>query len=123
MDDEFCVNVLNSAIRRHGLPEIFNTDQGSQYTGDGFIGTLKKHEIRISMDCKGRAMDNIFIERLWRSVKYEEIYLKKYSNLKELIRSLKQYFEFYNFERLHQTLEGQTPAEVYWGKSAVLKAV
>jgi putative transposase len=123
MDDEFCVNALNSAIRRYSLPEIFNTDQGSQYTGDGFTGTLKKHGIRISMDGKGRAMDNIFIERLWRSVKYEEIYLKEYSNVKELIRSLKQYFEFYNFERPHQTLEGQTPAEVYWGKSAALKAV
>jgi len=123
MDDEFCVNALNSAIRRHGLPEIFNTDQGSQYTGDGFTGTLNKHGIRISMDGKGRAMDNIFIERLWRSVKYEEIYLKEYSNVKELIKSLKQYFEFYNLERPHQTIEGQTPAEVYWIKSAVLKAV
>jgi len=122
MDDDFCVNALNSAIRRHGLPEIFNTDQGSQYTGEGFTGVLKKHGIRISMDGKGRAMDNIFIERLWRSVKYEEIYLKEYSNVKELVKSLKQYFEFYNFERPHQTLEGQTPAEVYWGKSAALKA-
>ena len=122
MDDDFCVNALNSAIRQHGQPEIFNTDQGSQYTGDAFTGTLKKHAIQISMDGKGRAMDNIFIERLWRSVKYEEIYLKEYSNVKELIKSLKQYFEFYNFERPHQTLDGQTPAEVYYGKSAALKA-
>ena len=122
MDDDFCVNALNSAIRLHGLPEIFNTDQGSQYTVEGFTGVLKKHGIRISMDGKGRAMDNIFIERLWRSVKYEEAYLKEYSNVKELVKSLKQYFEFYNFERPHQTLEGQTPAEVYWGNSAALKA-
>jgi putative transposase len=122
MDDDFCINALKSAIRRHGLPEIFNTDQGSQYTGDGFTGVLKEHGIHISMDGKGRAMDNIFIERLWRSVKYEEIYLREYSNVKELISSLKRYFKFYNFERPHQTLEGQTPAEVYWGKSAAIKA-
>ena len=122
MDDEFCVNTLNSAIRRHSVPEVFNTDQGSQYTGDAFTGMLKKHGIRISMDGKGRAMDNIFIERLWRSLKYEEIYLKEYINVKELIKSLKHYFEFYNFERPHQTLGGNTPAEVYWGKSAALKA-
>ena len=122
MDDDFCVNALNSAIRLHGLPEIFNTDQGSQYTVEGFTGVLKKHGIRISMDGKGRAMDNIFIERLWRSVKYEEAYLKEYSNVKELVKSLKQYFEFYNFERPHQTLEGQTPAEAHWGNAAALKA-
>ena len=121
MDDDFCVNALNSAIRRHGLPEFFNTDHGSQYTGEGFTGVLKKH-VHISMVGKGRAMDNIFIERLWRSVKYEEIYLKEYSNVKELVKSLKQYFEFYNFERPHQTLEGQTPAEAYWGNAAALKA-
>ena len=83
---------------------------------------MNKHGIRISMDGKGRAMDNIFIERLWRSVKYEEVYLKEYSNVKELVKSLKQYFEFYNFKRPHQTLEGQTPAEVYWGNSAAQKA-
>jgi putative transposase len=122
MDDEFCVNALTSALRRHDVPEIFNTDQGSQYTGNGFTGVLKEHGIRISMDGKGRAMDNIFIERLWRSVKYEEVYLKEYSNVKELIESLKRYFEFYNFERPHQTLDGKTPAEVYWHKAAALQA-
>ena len=85
--DNFCVNTLNSAIRRHGLPEIFNTDQGSQYAGESFTAVLKKHGIRISMDGKGRAMDNIFIERLWRSVKYEEVYFKEYSNVKGLVKS------------------------------------
>jgi len=122
VDDEFCVNALTSALRRHEVPEVFNTDQGSQYTGNGFTGVLEKHGIRISMDGKGRAMDNIFIERLWRSVKYEEVYLKEYSNGKELITSLKRYFDFYNFERPHQTLDGKTPAEVYWRKSAALQA-
>lgn len=122
MDDAFCVNALKSAIRRHGVPEIFNTDQGSQYTGNAFTGVLKEHVIKISMDGKGRAMDNIFIERLWRSVKYEEVYTKEYSSVIELVRALKVYFEFYNFERTHQSLGGLTPAEVYQGKTEFLKA-
>ena len=96
MDKDFCVNALESAIRRFDKPDIFNTDQGSQYTGNDFTGVLKQHQIQISMDGKGRCMDNIFIERLWRSVKYEEVYIKEYSNVKELINALKQYFEFYN---------------------------
>jgi putative transposase len=122
MDDDFCVNALKSAIRRHNRPDIFNTDQGSQYTGKAFTGVLKEHGIRISMDGKGRVMDNIFIERLWRSVKYEEVYLKEYVTVKELINALRQYFKFYNFERPHQSLEGKTPGEAYWGKSVILKA-
>jgi putative transposase len=113
MEDDFCVNALESAIRRYGRPDIFNTDQGAQYTGKDFTGVLTKHGIRISMDGKGRAMDNIFIERLWRSVKYEEIYLHEYQNVKELIKALKRYFEFYNFERSHQSLDDQTPVEIY----------
>jgi putative transposase len=117
MDDDFCVSALNSAIRKHGTPEIFNTDQGSQYTGEAFTNVLKNNDIRISMDGKGRFMDNIFIERLWRSLKYEEIYLKEYSTVKELSQELKTYFEFYNFERPHQSLNKMTPAEVYWGKA------
>jgi putative transposase len=117
MDDDFCVSALNSAIRKHGTPEIFNTDQGSQYTGEAFTNVLKDNDIRISMDGKGRFMDNIFIERLWRSLKYEEIYLKEYSTVKELFQELKTYFEFYNFERPHQSLETRTPAEVYWGEA------
>lgn len=122
MDDDFCVNALESAIRRYGRPDIFNTDQGAQFTGKDFIGVLANNGIRISMDGKGRAMDNIFIERLWRSVKYEEIYLHDYQNVKELITALKTYFEFYNNERFHQSLDDGTPAESYWGKPASLMA-
>ena len=119
MDKDFCVSALQSAIRRFGKPDIFNTDQGSQYTGNDFTGVLKQHQIQISMDGKGRYMDNIFIERLWRSVKYEEIYIKEYSNVKDLINSLKQYFEFYNFERPHQSLNRNTPAEIYFDEFAI----
>ena len=123
MEDSFCVSALESALRRYSAPEIFNTDQGAQYTGDAFTGTLKEHGITISMDGKGRAMDNIMIERLWRSVKYEEIYVKDYQSLTELIGALKRYFEFYNNIRTHHSLAGRTPAEVYWeGSSAKLAA-
>lgn len=113
MESDFCVSALESALRRHGRPDIFNTDQGSQFTSKDFTGALKDAEILISMDGKGRAMDNIFIERLWRSVKYEEVYLKEYDSVRELIRSLKVYFDFYNNERPHASLGGKTPAEVY----------
>jgi len=122
MDDDFCVSSLGSAIRNHGTPEIFNTDQGSQYTGDAFTGLLKSNGIKISMDGKGRFMDNIFIERLWRSLKYEEIYLKEYTTVKELSEGLRTYFEFYNNERPHQSLGGKTPAEVYWWEEMKRKA-
>lgn len=115
LEEHFCVNALESALRRYGCPQIFNTDQGSQYTGKSFTGVLKSHDVDISMDGKGRAMDNIMVERLWRSVKYEEIYLKEYLSLMQLIEGLKQYFVFYNTQRPHQTLGGQTPAEIYWG--------
>ena len=113
MDDDFCVNALESAIRRYGTPDIFNKDQGAQFTGKDFTGVLATNGIRISMDGKGRAMDNIFIERLWRSVKYEEIYLNEYQNVKKLIKALKTYFDFYNNERSHQSLNDSTPAEKY----------
>ena len=122
MDDDFCVNALKSALGRHENPEIFNTDQGSQYTGDAFTGALKDKGIRISMDGKGRCMDNIFIERLWRSVKYEKIFLEEFETVKDLIAGLKEYFEFYNFERSHQSFSGQTPAEVYWRAKTVKMA-
>jgi putative transposase len=122
MDDDFCVSSLGSAIRNYGTPEIFNTDQGSQYTGEAFTGLLKSNGIKISMDGKGRFMDNIFIERLWRSLKYEEIYLKEYTTVKELSRELKKYFEFYNNERPHQSLGANTPAEVYWGEEMKRRA-
>lgn len=113
MEEHFCISALESALRCHGRPEIFNTDQGAQYTGNGFTGVLRDHDIRISMDGKGRALDNIMVERLWRSVKYEEVYLKEYASVPELVRCLKQYFEFYNYERPHQGLDGKTPGEVY----------
>jgi len=122
MDDDFCVSALQSAIRRHGKPDIFNTDQGVQFTGKAFTGVLKDNGVRISMDGKGRWMDNVFIERLWRSVKYEEVYIKEYDSVTELVQSLKQYFNFYNFERPHQALDGKTPAELYFGTAAALKA-
>lgn len=122
MDDSFCVSALERALRIDSSPEIFNTDQGSQYTGDAFTGVLKKHTIKISMDGKGRAMDNIMVERLWRTLKYEDIYIKDYETVEELIAGLRDYFSFYNNERPHQTFNGKTPAEVYWGKSLTLEA-
>ncbi len=115
MDDSFCVSALERALRLYPKPEIFNTDQGAQFTGNAFTGVLKANEIRISMDGKGRAMDNIFIERLWRSVKYEEIYLNDYASVESLRAALKKYFHFYNHERPHQSFEGATPVETYYG--------
>jgi putative transposase len=114
MDSSFCVSALESAFRRYGRPEIFNTDQGSQYTSNDFTSTVLDNDVLISMDGKGRFIDNIFIERLWRTVKYEEVYLKEYTCVEELIKSLKVYFDFYNNERPHAGLEGKTPAEAYW---------
>lgn len=100
----------------YGFPEIFNTDQGVQFTSDEFTGILLANGIKISMDAKGRAFDNIFIERLWRTVKYEEVYLRDYSSAKEGKESLTVYFKFYNFERHHQALEYNKPAEIYFGR-------
>jgi putative transposase len=116
MGDSFCVSALERAIRLYGKPEIFNSDQGAQFTGKAFTGCLKDNGIAISMDGKGRAMDNIFIERLWRSVKYEEIYLKEYKSVESLRKSLRKYFHFYNVERPHQSFDGSTPEEVYTKK-------
>jgi putative transposase len=113
MDDSFCVSALERAMRLYGKPEIFNTDQGSQYTGSAFAGALKEHGIRISMDGQGRAIDNIVVERLWRTVKYEEVYLKDYATVRELVENLKVYFEFYNSERTHDSLGLRTPDEAY----------
>jgi putative transposase len=115
MDDSFCVSALERALRLYPAPEIFNTDQGSQFTGTAFTSVLKKHDIKISMDGKGRALDNIMVERLWRSVKYEEIYLREYQDVEHLKKSLKKYFHFYNHERPHQTFGGATPEEAYQG--------
>jgi putative transposase len=113
LESSFCVDCLDEAIRKYGKPKIFNSDQGSQNTSDAFIGVLKHHEISISMDGRGRALDNIFIERLWRSVKYEDIYLKDYKTVPELRRGISEYFRFYNAERFHQSLGYKTPDEVY----------
>lgn len=115
MDVTFCMETLEESLRLDRRPEIFNTDQGSQFTSHEFTGRLKEENITISMDGKGRCFDNIFVERLWRSVKYEDIYLKNYENGHELYRGLEQYFWFYNYERRHQSLNYQTPAEVYHG--------
>jgi putative transposase len=113
LDSGFCVDCLQEAFRRFGIPEIFNTDQGAQFTSHDFIDTLKIHPIRISMDGRGRAADNIFVERLWRTVKYEDIYLKMYETLAEVQVGLKTYFMFYNGERGHQSLGYQKPDVVY----------
>lgn len=114
LDDDFCVAALEEALSK-GTPEIFNTDQGSQFTSEAFTGLLKEHNIRISMDSKGSYNDNLFIERLWRTVKYEEVYLKAYKDGREARISLGEYFRFYNTSRPHQSLGYQTPAEVYTG--------
>ena len=115
MAAEFCVAALEEAIGRYGKPDIFNTDQGSQFTSEEWIETLKGAGIAISMDGKGRWIDNVFIERLWRSVKYEEVYLHGYANGSEARAALTRYFSFYNARRSHQALDYRTPDEVYFG--------
>lgn len=114
LDPTFCTEALEEALKNYGTPEIFNTDQGSQFTSEAFTGILSAREIKISMDGKGRWMDNVFIERLWKSVKYEEAYLKGYNSIVEARRELGVYFEFYNRQRWHQSLDNRTPDEVYW---------
>ncbi len=112
LDVYFCLNALDKALRE-GKPEIFNTDQGSQFTSKLYIQKILAQKINLSMDSKGRAFDNIFIERLWRSLKYEDIYLKDYQNIHELEKGLNNYFNFYNNERSHQSLGYKTPVEIY----------
>src|ERR1700690_1333281 len=112
MEIDFCVEALRSALRR-GPPEIFNSDQGSQFTSEKFTDELAAKDIAISMDGRGRCMDNIFIERLWRSLKYEEVYLKDYTSVTEARTGIERYFRFYNQERLHQSLDYRTPAGIY----------
>jgi putative transposase len=114
LDTSFCLAALEEALEK-GKPEIFNSDQGSQFTSREFTGRLESSEIRISMDGRGRVFDNIFIERLWRSVKYEEVFLKDYQGVADAEHGLANYFEFYNQERLHQSLGYQTPASIYNG--------
>ena len=112
---DFCVAALEEALHRFGKPEIFNTDQGAQFTSEGWIDTLKNAGVKISMDGKGRWIDNVFIERLWRTVKYENVYLHAYRDGREAQQRLSAYFELYNGRRLHQSLDYQTPDEVYFG--------
>ena len=109
---DFCLEALKSALRR-GQPEIFNSDQGSHFTSEKFTGALKAKQIAISMDGRGRCMDNIWIERLWRSLKYEEVYLKDYESVTEARAGIERYFRFYNNERLHQSLGYRTPAAIH----------
>lgn len=113
MDAGFCVDCLEEAIKNYGSPEMFNSDQGSQFTSDAFTGVLIRNSITISMDGRGRALDNIFVERLWRTVKYEEVYLKQHNSVQSLLIGLTQYFQFYNEARWHQSLDYQTPDVVY----------
>ncbi len=115
MDTDFCLEAVEEAIARYGKPDIFNTDQGSQFTSDAFTGLLRTHEIAISMDGKGAWRDNVFVERLWRSVKYEDVYLKAYASVTEARASLGFYFDFYNRVRPHSSLGGRTPDQAYFG--------
>jgi len=113
LDGRFCLEALDRALAQ-ARPEVFNTDQGAQFTALAFTSRLESAEVRISMDGRGRALDNVFVERLWRSVKYEHVYLYEYALVTELEKGLNDYFTFYNRERLHQSLSYQTPAEVYF---------
>lgn len=118
MTTEFCVAALEEAIAKYGPPEICNTDQGAQFTSAAWTDVLKAAGVRISMDGKGRWVDNVFIERLWRSVKYEDVYLRAYENGRDLSAGLTRYFDFYNRKRLHQSLDYRTPDEAYFGTAA-----
>jgi putative transposase len=122
MDASFCVEAVEEALQRFGTPQIFNTDQGSQFTGKDFTDLLKKHDIRISMDGKGCWRDNVFVERLWRSVKYEEVYLHAYDSVSHARTSLDRYFQFYNSKRPHTALERKTPDQVYFKSLPLPKA-
>jgi len=122
LDSAFCVEALEEAITKYGCPEIFNTYQGSQFTAEEFTDTLRSKGIAISMDGKGRWMDNVFMERLWKSVKYEDIYLKAYSSVTEARKGLSQYFQFYNEKRWHQNFDRKTPSMVYFDSLAQKQA-
>ncbi len=115
LETNFCVQALEEALLQHGRPEIFNTDQGAQFTSQAFTGLLKSHEIQISMDGRGRVQDNIFIERLWWTIKYQYLYLWSFDNAAQLRQGLGQWFQLYNQERSHQALDNLTPDEVYYG--------
>ena len=114
MEAAFCIETLEDALARHGKPEVFNTDQGSQFTGAAFTGVLASNGIAISMDGKGAWRDNVFVERLWRSVKYEEVYLRAYDSVSEARASIGRYLDFYNGRRPHSSLDGTTPDHAYF---------
>ena len=122
MTTDFCVEALQEALSRYGAPEIFNTDQGSQFSAEEFTEVLLAKGVRVSMDGKGRWVDNVFVERLWRSVKYEDIYLHAYDTVREVRLALASYFSFYNARRVHQSLQYRTPDEVYFGTGEMKKA-
>jgi len=122
LDKSFCIEALDEALEKYGKPEIFNTDQGSQYTSEAFTGLLKEHGIKISMDGKGRALDNIFVERLWRTVKHEDVYLKEYGTVNECKEGLRAFFKRYNSKREHQSLDYNYPEEVYFNKLIIESA-
>jgi len=121
MESDFCVDALEEAIRRSGAQEIFNTDQGAQFTSEAFTAVLKASGIKISMDGKGRWVDNVFVERLWRSVKYEEVYLRAYESVSEARSKIGDYLDFYNSERKHQSL-GKTPDQAHFGEIVLPQA-
>lgn len=119
LDADFCIEALGDALEKHGQPEIFNTDQGSQFTSKNFISVLTDHKIKISMDGKGRALDNVFIERFWRSLKQEKIYMIILNTVKEAKNAITDYINFYNEKRMHQSLEYFTPEQVYFRKNII----
>jgi len=122
MESDFCVEALEEALAKHGKPEIFNTDQGSRFTSEAFTGVLTKNGIAISMDGKGSWRDNVFVERLWKSVKYEEVYLKAYESVGEARASIARYLAFYNERRPHSALDRRTPDEAYFGAQSIAAA-
>jgi putative transposase len=119
---DFCVEAVEEALQRYGKPEIFNTDQGSQFTSTEFVGLLQGNGIQISMDGKGRWVDNVFVERLWKSVKYEEVYLHAYDTVSQAREGLQRYFNFYNGHRPHSSLDGKTPDSVYFNSLPLQQA-
>jgi putative transposase len=119
MEASFCIAALEEALAKHGKPDIFNTDQGSQFTCPAFIEVLTKRDIKISMDGKGAWRDNVFVERLWRSVKYEEVYLRAYDSVSEARERLGKYLDWYNRRRPHSSLDGKTPDQAYYGQQSM----
>ena len=116
LEADFCIEAVEEALAKHGTPEIFNTDQGSQFTSTDFIKVLAAREIKISMDGKGAWRDNVFIERLWRSIKYEEVYLRAYTSVSEARSGIGRYLIFYNSRRPHSSLDGRTPDQAYFNQ-------